>query len=229
MFLSRFHAADIVKGKALGMKRRPLILGLGGTPKPNSSTERALEIALKAAARAGAETQIFGGTRLAQLPLYLTESAENNACAADFIDLVRAADGLIVASPSYHGTISGLIKNAIDHMQETYADDRPYLEGLPVGLILTAGGAQAIGSTLSTLRTMVHALRGWPTPFGAAVTNPADLNEQAAQVNNVVLQQLDLVGRQVATFASLQLADTSTYLESFAGGEKLTGTAVISN
>src|SRR3546814_7467676 len=87
-----------------------------------------------------------------------------------FVDAVRDASALIIASPGYHGSSSGVVKNALDLLQETARDERPYLADMPVGLITTAHGWQATGSTIAAMRSIVHALRGWPTPFAAAIT-----------------------------------------------------------
>jgi len=46
----------------------PFIIGIGGTPRAGSSTERALAISLRAAEAAGARTKIFGGEFLERLP-----------------------------------------------------------------------------------------------------------------------------------------------------------------
>ena len=82
----------------------------------------------------------------------------------EFVEAVRAADGLVIATPGYHGPVSGLIKNALDALDGLRDDERPYLEGRAVGCIVTADGWQACGTALASLRTIVHALRGWPTP-----------------------------------------------------------------
>ena len=123
------------------------------------------------ASEAGARVRRFGGDVLVGLPHYLTPGSATSADAAEMIAAIRAADGLILASPGYHGSISGIVKNAIDYLEETARDARPYLDGLPVGLIVTAAGWQATGSTLATMRSIVHALRGWPTPLGAAINH----------------------------------------------------------
>jgi FMN reductase len=38
-------------------------------------------------------------------------------------------------------------------------------------MIIAAYGWQATGSTLSSLRSIVHAMRGWPTPFGVTINS----------------------------------------------------------
>ena len=47
---------------------------------------------------------------------------------------VSAADGLIIASPGYHGGISGLVKNALDYVEDLRGDARPYLDGRAVAV-----------------------------------------------------------------------------------------------
>lgn len=185
----------------------PLIVGIGGTPKPGSSTEQALAIALAAAAAKGARVRLFGGQYLSRLPLYL--AAGYDGAADEMIADVRAADGLIVASPGYHGGMSGAVKNALDYLEETARDTRPYLDGLPVGLIVTAYGGQATGVTLSAMRAVVHALRGWPTPFGAAINTSTGVLKDGAATDPTVHQQLTLVGEQVLGFARTSAATFS--------------------
>jgi FMN reductase len=186
------------------MTVRPYIVGIGGTTGVGSSTEQALTTALDAARKEGARVELFAGPSLAALPHYAHGAAVGSDVARALVAAVREADGLIIASPGYHGSISGLVKNAIDYFEETAKDTRVYLDGLPVGLIVTAYGWQATGSTLSTLRSIVHALRGWPTPLGAAIKASSGLFADGECTDPAARAQLDLVGRQVVEFARLR-------------------------
>ena len=182
--------------------RSPLIIGIGGTTGGGSSTEAALRIALAAAEARGARTLLFGGEALAGLPHYNPKSAMRTPGEAALVAAARAASGLILASPGYHGNVSGVVKNALDLLEETARDARPYLADLPVGLIATAYGWQATGSTIAALRAIVHAFRGWPTPFAAAVNSRlCRFDEHGAAGDPEVATQLALVGRQVTDFA----------------------------
>ena len=175
---------------------QPLIVGIGGATRPDSGTERALRAALSQAERLGARTQLFGGEALRTLPLCDAQSAGSGEEWNPLVEAVRSADGLIIASPGYHGSISGLIKNALDGLEALRSDARPYLEGRAVGLIVTADGWQAGGSTLAALRAIVHALRGWPTPFGAVfnANSPGDQDET----------RIRLIAEQVMEFARMR-------------------------
>ncbi len=187
------------------MASLPLVVGIGGTIGGVSSTERALRIALDAVEREGYRTTMFGGADMARLPLYDPKATTRTDDERAFVDAIRAASAVIIASPGYHGSISGVVKNALDLLEETARDEgRPYLADMPVGLIATAYGWQATGSTIAALRSIVHALRGWPTPFAAAInTQITKFDGEGGANDPAVLDQLCLVGRQVARFAPL--------------------------
>lgn len=175
----------------------PRIVAIGGTVNPNSATELALQAALAAAREQGAEVQLFGGAYLATLSHY-GSSAHAKGDGGEMVEAVRQADGVLIAAPGYHGTISGLVKNALDYLEDLAKDERPYLDGRAVGLVATAYGDQATMSTMQTLRSIVHALRGWPTPMGATIrTYPGLFSVDGECLDDRVRMQLDIVGRQV--------------------------------
>lgn len=146
------------------------VVGFGGTLRAGSASERVLRAVLDRAADGGADVELFDAARL-RLPLY--GDGAPTPPVREFLDAIRAADAIVIASPGYHGGVSGLVKNAIDWVEELRADPRPYFDGRPVGLIAVASGWPATVATLTSLRAIVHALRGWPTPFGVAL-NAAD-------------------------------------------------------
>ena len=116
--------------------------------------------------------------------------------------MVRKADGLIVASPGYHGGVSGLVKNALDLLEDLRDDERCYLDGRAVGCIVNASGWQACVSTLAAMRSIVHALRGWPTPLGATLnTTEKVFDATGACADEKAAMQLAMVGRHVVEFA----------------------------
>jgi len=182
--------------------RKPLIVGIGGSTRVGSTTERALCLALKAAEAAGAQTALFGGPFLARLPIYTPEKSERSSEQMEFIEAVRASDGIIVATPGYHGGISGLVKNALDLLDDLRDDARCYLEGRAVGCIVAASGWQTCGTALGALRSVVHALRGWPSPLGAALNSSESVFDAEGNCADAkAAAQLAAVGRQVVEFA----------------------------
>jgi FMN reductase len=179
----------------------PYIVAVGGTLRANSSTERAMRHVLAAAERAGARTKLISGSSL-QLPLYQPDNPERSEGARGLVAELALADGIILGSPGYHGSISGLVKNALDYAEDLRTDVRPYFSGRAVGCIATAGGWPGAVNTLGALRDIVHALRGWPTPLGAAINSAEKVfdEEGACQVPRVA-QMLDMIAGEVLSFA----------------------------
>jgi len=184
----------------------PLIVGIGGTTRAGSTSERTLIKALDAAERMGASTRLFGGTFLSKLPIYDPSLADSSPELGELLQAVRGADGVLIATPGYHGSVSGLIKNALDSLEGLSRDPRPYFEGRAVGCIVTADGWQACGTTLAALRTIVHALRGWPTPLGVAFNPSAGaLFDQAGDLcEERDARQIDMIAAQVVEFARMK-------------------------
>lgn len=186
--------------------RSPHIVGIGGTTREGSSTELVLRFSLRVAARAGATTEAFFGPELARLPMYAPEQPGHADAAQRLAAELRRADGIIIASPGYHGSVSGLVKNALDYVEDLRDDERSYFDGLAVGCIATGAGWQAIVATLHQLRTVAHALRGWPTPLGAAVNSTQRIFDDTGDVvDDRCRFQLETVARQVLQFATWKL------------------------
>lgn len=182
-------------------------VGIGGTLSQNSSSEALLRLCLSSLERCGHQVEVFAGPRI-NLPMYDPKSPDRTPEARALIKAVRQADGIILASPGYHGGVSGLVKNAIDYIEDTVTDQRPYFDGMPVGCITAAFGQQAAVSTLMSLRGIVHALRGWPTPYGAAINTQTWMSSPGT-VAPEVAAQVRRVAAQVVSFGAV--IDTGVY------------------
>src|SRR3977135_2213437 len=188
---------------------RPYIVGLGGTTRASSSTQMALSTALDAARQKGADTLLLCGPDL-DLPAYTPGAGTLVQGARRIVAEIRRADGIILGPPRYHGGISGLVKNALDYTEELKSDQRPYLEGRAVGCIVTAAGTQGAVATLMALRSVVHALRGWPTPLGAAIVTANPVFDAAGKCLSTRIEtQLKVIARQGFDFAALQMKAAS--------------------
>lgn len=162
----------------------------------------AMRHVLKAAAAAGARIELISASAL-DLPMYQPDNQLRTVLAGSLVAELSRADGIIIGSPGYHGSISGLVKNALDYAEDLRQDARPYFSGRAVGCIATAGGWPAAVNTLNTLRDIVHALRGWPTPIGAAINSTENVFD--AEGNCLVpriAQILDLMAGEVLSFAA---------------------------
>ncbi|MBO0677971.1 NAD(P)H-dependent oxidoreductase [Mycolicibacterium sp. S2-37] len=193
---------------AAGTGEGPLVVGLGGTLRANSSTERAVRHCLDAVARQGGRIRMFAGPDL-DLPMYAPHSLERTPRALELVAALRDADAVVVGSPGYHGAISGLVKNALDYIEDLREDPRVYLDNTPWGCISCAYGWQAAVGTLGQLRSIGHALRAWPTPLGVAINSADRIWDDAGElVDEPVRNQLDMLAGQVLRFAQAHRTET---------------------
>jgi FMN reductase len=182
-------------------RERPFILGIGGTLRAQSTGQKALAYVLARAEERGAKTVLFSGAAL-DLPLYSPENPKRSEAAVRLISLMRACSGVVICSPAYHGSVSGLVKNALDYAEDMNRDARVYFDGLPVGCIACGAGWQATGQTLAALRAVAHALRGWPTPMGGMINSAQPVFDADGKcIDAAVSFQLDTIAAQVAEFA----------------------------
>jgi FMN reductase len=188
------------------MSPPPFIVGLGGTTRVGSTTERAMFAALAHAQTLGCRTQAFGCGQLPTEP-YDPARPDRSAQAVALVQALREADGVVIVTPAYHGGVSGLVKNAIDFVEDLREDERVYLAGRAVGTIVCAEGPQAIGATLASLRAIVHSLRGWPTPYGAALnTSNRPMGSETEPADPAALRACETVAAEVVQFARMARA-----------------------
>ncbi|NEQ22711.1 MAG: NAD(P)H-dependent oxidoreductase [Microcoleus sp. SIO2G3] len=138
------------------------IVGIGGSLRPNSSSYQALAVAIQRVQALGADTQVLD---LRQMQLPFCNGEKDYPDYPDVIRLreaVQEADGLILATPEYHGSVSGVLKNALDLMSFDQ------LSGKVTGLISVLGG-QSNSNALNDLRVIMRWVHGWVIPEQVAI------------------------------------------------------------
>ncbi|KLI08299.1 FMN reductase [Mycolicibacterium conceptionense] len=184
----------------MSTEKVPFVVGLGGTLRADSSTERAVRYCLESVERQGGRTRMFAGPDL-ELPMYAPHSLERTPAALEFVSALRDADAVVVGSPGYHGAISGLVKNALDYIEDLREDPRVYLDNTPWGCISCAYGWQAAVGTLGQLRSIGHALRAWPTPLGVAINSADKIWSETGELADATVRgQLEMLATQLLNF-----------------------------
>lgn len=179
----------------------PLIVGLGGALREGSTANVALLRTLDRVRSLGCQTMAFLGPAL-PMTIFDPSDPALSEPAVRLVDALRRADGIVLATPSYHGSLTGLLKNALDYAEALRQDERVYFQDRAVGCIVCADGPQAMGPTLTALRSIVHALRGWPTPYGAAIASqPRPFGATSAQDDPAALKACETVADEVVSFA----------------------------
>ncbi len=164
-------------------------VGLGGSFRPKSSSSRALAVPLNYLRERDHETNLL---LLSELKLPGFESCEELEdyphSVRYMLDEIRSANGLIFATPVYHGTLSGGMKNAMDFFEYLAADQKPYLTGKVIGLISTSGGIPGINA-INTMDYVSRALHGWVCPTTVAIANSWKQFDDEGRVLNDALQE----------------------------------------
>jgi FMN reductase len=138
------------------------IVGIGGSLRPNSSSYQALDVAIGRVQALGADTQVID---LRQMQLPFCNGDKEYPDYPDVIRLreaVQEADGLILATPEYHGSVSGVLKNALDLMSFDQLSNKV------TGLISVLGG-QSNSNALNDLRVIMRWVHGWVIPEQVAI------------------------------------------------------------
>lgn len=177
----------------------PFILGLGGTLREKSRSRAALTFALDVAQAHGAQTELLD-LRDLNLPMYVPDIAiedyppEYHANLTRLITAHRRADALIWASPSYHGTITGVFKNALDHIELLSEDERPYLTDRAIGLI-------TINDSLpfEAMAAAAYELRAWLAP-SRVVLDGDDFNADLTLKPGRPQRRLERIVNDLLTF-----------------------------
>lgn len=137
-------------------------VGIGGSLRANSYTHMALGIAAQRVEALGADVEILD---VRQMNLPFCNGGEEYPDYPDvqrLRDVVSRADGLILATPEYHGGVSGVLKNALDLMSFTELSDKV------TGLISVLGG-QPNSNALNELRLIMRWVHGWVIPEQVAI------------------------------------------------------------
>ena len=176
----------------------PDIVGLCGSLSGTSTTRRALSLALEAAREAGARTQLLD-LREQRLPFAGSDwDAAAWPDAEKLVATIRGADGLIWATPEYHGSFSGVLKNALDLCSI------PDFEGKVVALVgVAAGGIGAI-QALSHLRIVARQLHLWALPNQVSIARAyAAFDEEGRLIDPKLALSIEKLGAELVKWSAV--------------------------
>ncbi len=185
------------------MESKIRIAAIGGSPEDGSSTLAIMKHAAQELRLLGADVKVIDIKEL-NLPLYNYSNGLNKADGdlKKLLDEIHSADGFILASPEYHGTVSAAFKNAIDYLEFLAEYKPPYLTFKPVGCIAAAGSENAGSVTLQTMISIVHSLRGIAASSSIAVGSAArQVDENGVVQNEALKRKLKRLAEEVYTLA----------------------------
>jgi len=181
------------------------IIGLCGSLRKDSLTKHALNIALMGAKQMGAETALL---ELKNYQLVFCHGNEEEEAYPDDVHRLRqdvkSAHGIIIGTPEYHGSYSGVLKNALDLM--SFVE----LEGKMIGLIGVSAGPMGAISALSSLRGIGRSLHAWVIPQQVAIPEVDNVFMNDGSIKDEKIEaRLLSIGNQVAKFSFLHHSNTA--------------------
>lgn len=167
------------------------IVGINGSLRPGSYSAMALEVAISRVGALGVETEIID---LRKLSLPFCNGGDDYSDYPDVAKMqqtVKSAAGLILATPEYHGSVSGVMKNALDLM--SFEE----LSGKVAGLISVLGG-QSNSNALNDLRIILRWVHAWVIPEQISLGQAWKVfNEEGEILDEKLSQRFDAFARSL--------------------------------
>jgi chromate reductase len=193
------------------MSSIPKILAFAGSARRDSYNKKLVKIAAKGAEIAGGEVSYLDFMNLA-MPL-LNEDLETNqglpTTALQFKVLLKQHDGFLISCPEHNGSITALLKNAIDWASRPEPNNAnsaaECFRGKIVVLMSSSPGTLGGIQGLVHVRTILSRLGAIVLPEQRAVGNAAQAFDEQGQLRDPKQQQsiLTLGARAVEIAAKL--------------------------
>jgi NAD(P)H-dependent FMN reductase len=173
------------------------ILGVTGSLRENSHSTKTLATVLEIAAnKFRAEVRLLN-LRETKLPFYSPNITTSDLFYGNIKIVsqhVEWADAFILASPDYHGSMSGTIKNFLDHFWEEFA-------GKTFGYLCTSHEKGL--TVMDQMRTAVRQCYGWSMPYGVSINSGQDFNASGEIVNSQLSKRLTMLARDLVVYGKL--------------------------
>jgi azobenzene reductase len=177
---------DIESGHTLN------VLGVGSSMRQGSYSTTVLNMILDMAKGNGAETKLLD-LRQTNLPmLYAAKDDTHEIVQAT--ELVEWADAYILATPDYHGSMSGSLKNFLDYFWSEFA-------GKTFGYIV-ASHEKGL-TVMDQMRTAVRQCYGWSIPYGVSINPEDDFDNKRKVINGKLSSRLDMLARDLVVYGKL--------------------------
>src|SRR6185503_20673687 len=173
----------------MGSKMTLNVLGVAGSMRNGSYSLQALKIGLEHAKKQGAEVRLIQ----AALPAY-DPNAQATPELERATEAVTWADAIIIASPDYHGSMSGTLKNFLDYFYEEFA-------GKLFGYIV-ASHEKGL-TVMEQMRTAVRQCYGWSMPYGVSINGEQDFGPGGEMSNARLAKRIQMMSRDLVAYGKI--------------------------
>jgi NAD(P)H-dependent FMN reductase len=183
------------------------VLGVGSSMREGSYGTRALKIVLDRMEKLQAQTHLLDLRKVKMPTFNPNSSVQSGKRIRGVTEEVNWADVFILATPDYHGSMSGPMKNFLDHYWQEFA-------GKTFGYICTSHEKGL--TVMDQMRTAVRQCYGWSLPYGISVNGEEDFNEAGEIVNSLLAKRLRILARDLIVYGKLIRAQ---FLQDLSGKE----------
>ena len=170
------------------------ILGVSGSMRENSNSLKTVQLVLKAAQQQGATTRVLD-LHETDLPMFRARGQRVEHGGRDAADeAVSWAEAFLLVTPDYHGSMSGAMKNFLDHYWSEFSGK---LFGY--GCVSDEKGL----TVMDQMRTAVRQCYGWSLPYGISVAGDEDFNDAGAVKNPAFKDRVQMLARDLTIYGSL--------------------------
>lgn len=171
------------------------VVAVCGSLRESSKTRVALRCALRGVESSGGTGALLDLREYDLPPLDPSQDEQGDSAAVT--RRLREADAIVLGTPMYHGSYSGVLKNSLDHAG---FDE---FEGKTVGLLAVSGGAFPI-TTLDHLRSVCRALDAWVLPYQAAVPRSSAAIADGEFTDESLADRVETLGTRVVRYAAIE-------------------------
>lgn len=168
------------------------VLGVGSSLRERSYSTSGLKLLLDKAKSKMAETRLID-LRQTNLPM-LYSTKEDTEEIVQTTELVKWADAFVLATPDYHGSMSGSLKNFLDYFWSEFA-------GKTFGYIV-ASHEKGL-TVMDQMRTAVRQCYGWSLPYGISINSEEDFDDKMELTNKKLMSRLDMMARDLVVYGKL--------------------------
>ena len=169
------------------------VLGVGSSMRHGSFSTETLKIILNNVNKNGGDTRLLN-LYSNPLPMYTAEYNEKLSGIKHAVELVNWADALVLATPDYHGSMAGSLKNFLDYFWAEFA-------GKTFGYLCSSHEKGL--TVMDQMRTAIRQCYGWSLPYGISINSNLDFNEDREIINLQLLGRLESFARDLVVYGGL--------------------------
>ena len=169
------------------------VLGVGSSMRRESFSTETLKIILKKVIENGGDARLLD-LYSNPLPMYTAEYSENSRGIQHAVELVNWADAIVLATPDYHGSMAGSLKNFLDYFWAEFA-------GKTFGYLCSSHEKGL--TVMDQMRTAIRQCYGWSLPYGISINSNQDFNADSKIINKQLLSRLESFARDLVVYGDL--------------------------